>query len=674
MRSGTRQRLAGVTCGLLTLGVAQTVLAADQYLELEPPKTLTGRGYGYNSISREFVLRQCVQFGAGLLDGSGASGDEFKFSSIVSNSQLADEMNLAVNTKFSASMGLVSANASSKVDFFQTTKTNFNTHTILAKYHNVEPMKFVAGDINLKPEYLAMVGTPAFRQQCGDYIVIGEQKGRWFFGTVQLSVRDTLTESKLAASGVIGVEYATMNAEVGVSTINKLKQASNTQDLEIHVTSSGTSSASLSVDQFLQQVQAFPGQNGAKQTFKLMAVPYEDIVANWPVGNPLAPLTSEQKLTKLAEAAWGLTALIDDSDFMVQNAKLFALGTTPAKRDARIAYIKSRRTFYQAQLADMRNRARDCDVDWAGKPACESLYNTWKDFEDFVVAEYDQFPMRYVSECYAARDASDGIQSKLRQALATTTGQFSNTKGDREMGGGPVNFSANLTFKSDHTGGDPLDVRKLLSTLKIRMEESKADHTTFETTLKTPVFDLAAPSPGETLAQCSYRGTGVNSEFVTADAGAICAPLKVLNKKAYDDCVAGLQNAKYHGMLSGKTGEDPRTETFNKNSRGVLTSMKCTVDSNAGNDTPMIGCQSIDLRSIQLDLVNRQDVVADSWVAPKKTDVKKLTPLIKPTMQRSNALRKLIRPTTAVAAKASRCAEGLVSVTGQCLPKLKKSR
>ncbi|WP_096329297.1 hypothetical protein [Nannocystis exedens] len=658
----------------MTLSVAQTALAADQYLELEPPKTLTGRGYGYNSISREFVLRQCVQFGNALLDGSGASGDEFKFSSIVSNSQLADEMNLAVNTKFSASMGLVSANASSKVDFFQTTKTNFNTHTILAKYHNVEPMKFVAGDINLKPEYLAMVGTPAFRQQCGDYLVIGEQKGRWFFGTVQLSVRDTLTESKLAASGVIGVDYATMNAEVGVSTINKLKQASNTQDLEIHVTSSGTNSASLSVEQFLQQVQAFPGQNGAKQTFKLMAVPYEDIVANWPVNNPLAPLTSEQKLTKLAEAAWGLTALIDDSDFMIQNAKLFALGTTPAKRDARIAYIKTRRAFYQAQLADMRNRARDCDVDWTGQPACESLYDRWKDFEDFVVAEYDQFPTRYVSECYAARDAGEAIQSKLTQALATTTGQFSNTKGDREMGGGPVNFSANLTFKPDHTGGDPLDVRKLLSTLKIRMEESKADHTTFETTLKTPVFDLAGPTPGETLAQCSYQGTGVKAAWVTADAEAVCGPMKALNKGAYEDCVQMIQNAKYHGMLSGKTGEDPRTETFNKNARGVLTAMKCTVDSNASNDTPMIGCQSIGLRSIQLDLVNRQDVVADKWVAPKKLDVKKLTPLIKPTMQRSNALRKLIAPTPVVAAKAARCGEGLVNVSGQCLPKLRKSR
>lgn len=674
MRNGTGQRLVGVACGLLTMSLAHTAMAMDQYLELEPPKTLTGRGYGYNSLSREYVLRQCVQFGAGLLDGSGASGDEFKFSSIISNSQLADEMNLAINTKFSASMGVASTNSSAKVDFFQSTRTNLLTHTILARYNNVEPMKFIAGDINLKPEYLAMVGTPAFRQQCGDYIVIGEQKGRWFFGTVQLSVRDTATESRLAAGGLVSAQYGTFSGEVGVSTLEKLTQASKTQDLDIHVTSSGTSSASLTIEQFKAQVKAFPGHNGPKQTYKLMAVPYEDIVANWPVTDPLAPLTAEAKLSRLAEAAWGLTALIDDSDFVIQNAKLFALGTTPAKRDGRIAYIKARRAWYQGQLADMRNRAKNCDVDWSGQPACESLYNNWKDFEDFVVAEYDQFPIRYVSDCYAARDVSDTIMDKYNnQLLAQTYGHLSNTRGDREVGGGPVKFSSNITFKPDFTGGDPLATRKLLSTLKISMEESKADHTTFETTLKHPVFDLSTPTKDGTLAQCAYQGAGVKASYITFDAEAICAPLKVIGKKQYDKCVADMSKLKYHGTLAATTGEDPRQETFNKNGRGVLASMTCDVDSDAGNDTPVLGCGHIGLRSIQLDLVNTQDVGADKWVAPKNTDTKKPIQVIRPIVPLGSVLRPSLAPQKKAApSKPVRCQDGLVSVSGRCLPKLRK--
>ena len=192
MRSVATRRLVGAACGFLTLTGSQAALAMDKYIDLDPPQTKSGLGYGYNSISREFVLRSCVQFAPGVTEGgSGASGDDFKFNSIISNSQLADEMGLSVATKFSASMGVASASSSSKVDFFKSTKTNFLTHTILASYNNVEPMKYIAGDLTLKPEFLAMVGTPEFRAKCGDYVIIGEQQGRWFYGTVQLVDSET---------------------------------------------------------------------------------------------------------------------------------------------------------------------------------------------------------------------------------------------------------------------------------------------------------------------------------------------------------------------------------------------------------------------------------------------------------------------------------------------------
>lgn len=682
MQRIARRRLVVATCGILTLASSQEAYAIDKYLDLEPPQTKSGYGYGYNSISREFVLRQCVQFTPGVVEGgSGASGDSFKFSSIVSNSQLADEMGLSVATKFSASMGVASVNASAKVDFFRQTKTNFLTHTILASYNNVEPMKYIAGELTLKPEYLALVGTPAFRQQCGDYVIIGEQKGRWFFGTVQLAVKDTTTESKLAAGGTVDAQYGTFAAEVGVSTINKMKEASGSQDLQIRVTSSGTNSASLSIDQFLAQVQAFPGANGPKQTYKLKAVPFESIVANWPSTDPLAPLTSEQKLTRVAEAAWGLTALIADSDFVSQNHKLFALGTTPAKRDARKAHIKARRGWYQTQLDDMRSRAKNCDVDWSGTPACEQLYQQWKDFEAFAVNEYDQFPARYVSDCYAARDVSDNMQSVLATALQAEQGQFSNTKGDREVGGGPVNFGAHLTFKPDFTGGDPLGVRKLLATLKVKVEENKADRTTFESTLRLPVYDLSKPDLSQgmpiTLGQCAYRDTGVKASLVTEDP-ASCEAMKMMGKDLYESCKQMLESNKYHGILRGKTGKDPRTETFNKNPRGVLSSMKCTVDSGHSNDTPAIGCSAINLRTVQLDLVNTQDLAADAWVAPKQSNTMATPKGIKSSAQYAGLIKGLTASKVLKSSKSSKpaarvtCNPGLISVDGECVPVLKR--
>lgn len=691
MPISSKHRWMSLACGLVTLTASQDARAIDKYIDLEPPQTKSGYGYGYDSISRTFILRQCVQFTPGVVEGdSGAAGEDYKFSSIVSNAQLADEMDISVATKFSASMGVANLSSSSKVDFFQSTKTNFLTHTILASYNNVEPMKYISGELTLKPEYLALVGTAAFRQQCGDYVVIGEQKGRWFFGTVQLQVKDTHTESKLAAGGTVDAESGAFAAEVSLSTVNKLKQASSSQDLQIRVTSSGSNTASLTIDQFLAQVQAFPGQNGPKQTYKLKAVPFENIVANWPVTDPLAPITAEQKLARLGEAAWGLTALIADSDFVAQNQKLFAIGTTTAKRNARVAYIKDRRAWYQSQLTAMRNQAKDCDVNWNGTPACETLYNKWKDWTDFAVAEYDRFPARYTSECYAPRDPSADMKGVLKSALGELGGQFSNTKGDREVGGGPVKFSTHLTFKPDNTGGNALEVRKLLATMKIKIEEDKADHTTFETTLKTPVFDLKALDFSQgapmTLGQCAYRGdTGVKADLVTEDPKA-CDPLKGISQAAYQNCKDTLLSTKYHGIVRGKTGEDPRTETFNKNTRGVLSSMTCSVDSDHGNDTPFIGCSNLGLRTVQLDLVNTQDLAADKWVAPppdqlvipkggligrapiaqlfKKTGMTQANGGMTPTNGGMTPTRgKSMLPK-------AKCNGNLVRLEGQCVPKL----
>jgi hypothetical protein len=88
------------------------------------------------------------------------------------------------------------------------------SQTIVASYNKVDPMAYIAGDINLRPEYLKLVGTAAFREQCGDYLVIGEQKGRWFYGTVQLTVSDTTTASVLSQKGDLDASYATASVNV----------------------------------------------------------------------------------------------------------------------------------------------------------------------------------------------------------------------------------------------------------------------------------------------------------------------------------------------------------------------------------------------------------------------------------------------------------------------------
>jgi hypothetical protein len=69
--------------------------------------------------------------------------------------------------------------------------------------------------------------------------------------------------------------------------------------------------------------------------------------------------------------------------------------------------------------------------------------------------------------------------------------------------------------------------------------------------------------------------------------------------------------------------------------------------------------------------VNTQDVAADKWVAPKLA-VKQLSQPSKPSLDRSTLLRQALTPKKLAAPKLTRCSEGLVNVSGRCLPKLKK--
>ena len=64
-----------------------------------------------------------------------------------------------------------------------------------------------------------------------------------------------------------------------------------------------------------------------KRVLRLIAVPYEDIFTDWPMKKSLASLRSD-RLLKLADVAWDLTALQEDAEFLLHNERLFAAGTT----------------------------------------------------------------------------------------------------------------------------------------------------------------------------------------------------------------------------------------------------------------------------------------------------------------------------------------------------------
>lgn len=441
-----------------------------------------------------------------------------------------------------------------------------------------------------------------------------------------------------------------------------------------------------------------PQPAGAKQIYKLKVVPYEKIIANWPPTKDLAPLTEGDKLNVLGEAAWVLVALIDDTDFVTKNLGLFAIGSTPAKREARSSYLRGRRDFYKSQLDAMRNSAKNCDVDWAGTPVCELLYNKWKGWEDFAFAEYEQMPIRYVSDCYGSREVTlngKTAADTLTGALAGTKGNFTlvNNGADRKIGGSAVSVNAYLDFKPNFSGGDPLAVRKLTATLYMGIAEITHDKTEFRHTLKADVADLSVPDMSGggapvTLNQCAYKGDGVKA-VLEAQNPAACEPLKAF-EPMYTTCKNAAALNKHHGFLRAveAEGQGFRNPKLTKGVQGVITSLQCTVDGAESDDTGAIGCSSVGLKSIQLDLVNREDLAADKWTQPPPTPL-----TVNPGIMTGAATPKGVTPSPGYsvnlrkaqsAAKALSqskrsprtgsvtCATGLVNVRGECALKLKR--
>src|SRR5262249_37348415 len=150
----------------------------------------------------------------------------------------------------------------------------------------------------------------------------------------------------------------------------------------------------------------------ANQPVELYLYPYQVIVQNWPqawIVNALTGPTPEQKLSQLASVAWQLQGLKDDANFVVDHAtahipdaqnntnhNLYPLGSSDAKRQQRIEYMRSRKAWYESQLDGLQAQVRNANCTGSSWPqACDDLYMKWRDFDS--TPEYNQFPLRYIS-------------------------------------------------------------------------------------------------------------------------------------------------------------------------------------------------------------------------------------------------------------------------------------
>jgi hypothetical protein len=221
-----------------------------------------------------------------------------------------------------------------------------------------------------------------------------------------------------------------------------------------------------------------------------------------------------------------------------------------------------------------------------------------------------------------------------------------------------------------------LATRKLLAELDMSMEEENADHSTFESDLKVPAaVDLSTAEFSSkglvTLDQCAFKGNGIKAKDLVDTGG--CDFLKSLgaSAKMIGMCMQAAKEHEYQGYVGGLAQKDATTETFNKNTRGVIGSITCTVDSPNSDDTSMLNCKNLQLLSIQLDLVNTADLVADEFTPPKDPRSDATPQGQKPDPKRSSAIKARLG-SHARAKPNVTCKAGLTNIGGSCVPALKR--
>ncbi len=579
---------------LALLGLACPAHAFEQTLELRPigPAPL---GSGYASVEKQYRPKVCVQFGPGRSSGIGG-GVTNSFYQVLNNSELLDRMDLGVTAGFDLAISGVTVGFDFKMTFAKEVSTNLFKQTVLAAYMDLDAPSFIDGDITLKPEF-AGKSPEEIKASCGDFLVVGRQEGKEFYGTAQWEISKATTAIDFDLATALKVAFETGGVEAALTTLSKYKKTDSMDKLDIKIATTEGSAAVQTMGGFLEQYDKFP-KTSKKKTVKVIAVPFKDIVTGWQQGSALA-FTNETMLQQLVDVAYGHMALIADLDFITVNKSLFALGSTKALSDIRFAILKGAKAKYMADLVQLRKDAKGCDTNFGTK--CSAVYEKWKLWS--LADQYAAIPERYTSSCEGVTIPGapqtltvDGANGWSLLNGADKVIPFpGHSGGDSYMGNHAVKVTASLALT-------PSSNRKSLDA-KLKVKLAEVGHTSngkplwlqdtsFEDSISGKVFDLATP------ASTALLGTE-----------------RDLNRcKFKSQPFVGKLIKGYAGYIEHTTGKHPAKDVHHiitpSGASGILSSLSCVVAAHLGQ-SKKIECKAPAFKDTALALINEQDEDAD---------------------------------------------------------------
>ncbi len=610
--------------------------------DVDPPSTAIVMGSGYNSVTGNWMTTPCVTVPSRTVQ-SYSNGDSSPggsdWSIVNTRNDVANAVGLSVSASFSASMGFASVSASDKLSTVNTSKTSDFTQTVVASWFYYDPPQVI------DPSQTPMLKEPSkfatyedFRTQCGDFFVVGVQQGRSMYGTLNLSVEDTESANSLQNDAGLSFKAGFFSGSADVKNLSAVQQKSSSTSQQINVSciGGGGCPSVQNLADFSNAFKAFPNKStNDKRPVKVYLQRYDDAsvgnlpMQQWALAEFQQGESPTQELIDLAQVAWNLQELIDDANYVLAHSKaqlptmrheqnnLYALGTTPARRNAELGYVRQLLQKYQGDLGQLQGSVKSTNCTPSNWPqACEAIHTKWTALN--MDDEFDKLPYRYVADCYVNTNIS-GIGGLF---LPPNSGPIGirlggPTLGDAQFSGHRVWLDGNVFFRPDVAAGvHSLDeVRNLRGVLDLNMKEDVSDWTSYAAHFDAPVLNLAtwppqasgAPNPNPQFSQCLFHGTGLKIETVAPGSHGFLHDSSGIQASGFTTYRGAGDGASFNPATAG--GAKPGRA-------GILDTLTCQTGNNSNQDNQFVSCNGIGIRDVQLDLQDMEDVTADSNPPP----------------------------------------------------------
>jgi hypothetical protein len=499
--------------------------------------------------------------------------------------ELVKKMELTAEAQLKAVTG--SYSAGSKLELTGESQIHqYSETTMYWSYRMQDTPILLSEHITLKPEYLALLtkgpeGRDEFRAKCGTGFVIGMPTGEYYYATIftQDVKEETSQELKLDVSYSIKTSIDSSGYAKYRTAVRSQTQSSHKIAKASHTDNQLPNSNKPEV--ILQQWQDFKATGRGAQVVRALIAPYS-VASNVPIGGVLSEDRDQTRLDKLLEALWDLKTLTDEGSLVLREPKRFAMGFEGGKRQARHDYIKAMVKSWTVEYDQLLELTKQCVKEF--KPECKATADRYD--TNPPIAQRDVLPRRYKSQCgkVEVRMAEELVPRPDDRRHAV---DYQRTgAGDNEMGGGPVKVDATLELWPD--GG-----KRIKGKLRIKLEELKADHSTFLYDKDFVVFDLVEgfKGLGDPLEECRVPPTNWNPQL---------EPL--------------VKNSNTYGLLGYTTEKNVQWATMSSNNGGLIKSLRCLVDGGGRDDK--VRCNPVSLGIIHVRLVNVLDEEAEKWSGP----------------------------------------------------------